>query len=163
MFLIEPLEEYDLLSLWIACEEGLLHLITIIFDYGICRFDDHLRRAIVLFEIDHFCVRIVFLEVDDILYVSTTPAIDPLPVISDDTEITRLADEDTDDIVLERVRILILVYHEVLESAMEILSHLVDIEDLSEAEEEIIEVESIILAHLTHVCLIDFEDDRSEI
>ena len=62
MFLIESFEKYDLFSLWIARKERLLHLIGIVFYHGICRFDDHLRRAVVLFEIYHFCIGIVLLE-----------------------------------------------------------------------------------------------------
>ena len=134
MFLIESFEEDDLLSLWIACEECLLHLIGIVFYHGICRFDDDLRRAVVLFEIDDFCIGIVLLEGQNILDIRTTPAIDPLPVISDDTEIASFTCEYTDDVVLELIGILVFVYHEVLESSMEILSYFVDIENLPKKE-----------------------------
>ena len=134
MFLIEPFEKYDLFSFWIARKERLLHLIGIIFYHGICRFDDDLRRAVVLFEIDDFCIGIVLLEGQNILNIRTTPAIDPLPVISDDTEIASFACEYTDDIVLELIGILVFIHHEVLESSMEILSYFVDIEDLPKKE-----------------------------
>ena len=64
--------------------------------------------------------------------------------------------EDTDDIVLELIGILIFIDHEVLESPMEILSYILDIEDLAKEKEEIIEIESILFPHLSYICLIDF-------
>jgi hypothetical protein len=123
MFLIESFEEYDLLSLRIRGEESLLHLIGIIFYDGICCFDDDFCRAIVFFEVDDERIGIVFLEREDIFDIGSTPAIYPLPVISDDTEIATFAREDADDVILERIGILVFIDHEVLESTMEVFPY----------------------------------------
>ena len=71
--------------------------------------------------------------------------------------------EYADRLVLERIGVLILVHHEVLEAVMEVFANFCDIENLAETEEEIIEIESIFFSHLSCIGLIDFEDDRTEV
>ncbi len=163
MLLVETVEKDDFLSCRIAREEGFLHLVGIIFDHCIGSFDDDLRRSVVLFEVDYFGIRIVTLEVQYIRYICTTPGVYPLPVVTDDTEIFRVTREYTDRLVLQRIGILVLIYHEVLEAIMEVFANFRDIEDLPETEEKIIEIQSIFFFHLATIGLVDLEDDRGEV
>lgn len=163
VLLVESLEHDDLLSLWIRGEERLFHLVGIIFYDGIRRLDDDLGRTIVLFEIDDERIRIVFFKVQNIRNIRPAPAINPLPVISYDTEIATFTCEDADNLVLERVGILVLIDHKVLESSMKVLAHFFVLEHRTKEEEEVIEVESIFFAHLADIGLIDLEHDRTKV
>lgn len=62
VFLIESLEENDLLTYGIRCKKRLLHLIGVVFYHTIRSIDDRLSRAIVLIEDDDLCFGVVLLK-----------------------------------------------------------------------------------------------------
>lgn len=163
MFFIDSLEYDDLFSYRITREESFLHLIGIIFDHGVGRIDDDLSRPVVLFEIDDHCRRVVFFEREDILDIRPTPRVDPLPIITDDTEIFRFTREYPDDFILEHIGILVLIDHEILEPIMEILEYLRQIEHLTEQEEEIIKINCIVRLESARIFLVDLECDTLRI
>ncbi len=163
VFFIDSLEYDDLFSYRITREESFLHLIGIIFDHGVGRIDDDLSRPVVLFEIDDHCRRVVFFEREDILDIRPTPRVDPLPIITDDTEIFRFTREYPDDFILEHIGILVLIDHEILEPIMEILEHLRQIEHLTEQEEEIIKINCIVRLESARIFLVDLECDTLRI
>ncbi len=163
MFLIESFEKYNFFSNWIWSEESLLHLIGIILDHSVCSTDNCLSRAVVLLEIDDLCFWIVLLEWENILDICSSPTIDSLPVIADDTEISRRTRENANYFILEEIGILIFIDHEVLESWMEILYNLINIENLSKEEEKVIEIKCIFFFESSDIFLVYFEDNGLDI
>ena len=105
---------------------------------------DHLGGAVVLFEADDLDFGEVFFEVEDVLDVSPTPAVDGLIFIADDADVVVLAGEELHELVLGLVGVLVLVDHDVLVAAVVAFAGGGGgLEEANGFEEEIVEVEGV--------------------
>ena len=131
MLIIHAFEQFDFFTFWIRGKKRLFHLIRIIFDDAVGSFDDHFGRSVILLEIDDFCFGVVFFKRKDILDIGSSPAIDTLPVITDDTEIFRFGGKYTDGFILQCIGILVFIDHKIFESTLKILNYFRKFEYLS--------------------------------
>ena len=77
--------------------------------------NDQLRRAIVLFQFEEFCIFIQTLEVQDIIDIGTSEGIDALGIIAHHTHHLALLRQLIHYRLLGKVRILILIYQHKME------------------------------------------------
>lgn len=61
------------------------------FNDGISRVKDSLGRTVILFQLDGHSMRIILLKIDDVAYIGTTPGINTLVRITDNTDIFHFA------------------------------------------------------------------------
>lgn len=119
--------------------------------------DDPLRRSIILLKLHDLAIFVIPLEIEDVLDIRAPPAVYPLPIVSHDADILRLRSEPLHDAVLSLIRILILIDQEILETVMEMLEHVRNLEDIAHLREDIVEIEGI---HRLQSLLIGIEDLR---
>lgn len=158
MLLIESFKYLDFFSDWIWGEECFLELIGIVFYDCIGSIDNCLSGTIILFEINDLGFWIVFLKWEYILNICTTPRIDSLPIISNNTEIVCSTCKNPDYLILEKIGILIFIYHKILKPRMKIFSYFLNIENLTKEKKEIIKIECIILFELSNVISINLKN-----
>ena len=86
-------------------------------NHGICGIDDNLGRTVVLFQTKDIMLRIILLEVKDILDLGASECIDGLRVITHDAEVTMELTQLLKYQILSDIRILILIDHDIVETA----------------------------------------------
>ncbi len=118
--------------------------------------DDRLRRAVVLFELHDLRVFEVLLEIQDVVDVRSAPRIDRLILVADDAQVAVRLSELLDEKILDTVRILILVDHDVAKLVLILFENgrVID-EELVGLHQEIAEVEGVGALHLVLVFFID--------
>ena len=84
----------------------------------VCRIQNRLRRAVVLFKFDHLGRRIILLEINDIPEIGAAPGINTLVSITDCTDILILSCNKFCHQVLCMVRILIFIDQNIVESVL---------------------------------------------
>ena len=93
-------------------------------DYIVCRIEDCFCRTIILLQADDSRVGEVVLEVQDVLYIGPAELVDGLIIVADDAEVVSSPGQEADQLELGRIRVLILVHHDVLEFPLVVLSRL---------------------------------------
>ena len=96
----------------------------------------------------------VRLEVEDVADVRAAPAVDRLVRVAADGQVPVEGREVPHEQVLDPVRVLVLVDKHVPESTrVAVADAVVGVEDLEDLEEQVVEVESVLLAHALLVAL----------
>ena len=139
-----------------------LHLIGIILDYGIGCIDDILCRTIILFQINNSGFWVVFFERKNILDISSSPAIYPLPVIPYYTKVTRFTCKRTYHLILEDIRILILIHEKIFKSSVKIFENFIIFEYFPHKKKEIIKIKSITSSHNSCIFFVYIIYNRSK-
>ena len=80
-----------------------------------CRRQDVSVRTVILLKLDYLCIRKVLLKVQNILNISTSPLINALIIVAHHTKVAACACEKPDNFILQPVRILIFVNHDISE------------------------------------------------
>ena len=95
LLLVERLEPLDRHAALVLGPELLVGPPLVARDHGVGRVEDQLRRAVVLLELDDRRVRVVALEVEDVLDVRPAPAVDRLVVVAHDAQVAMRGGEGT--------------------------------------------------------------------
>ena len=91
----------------------LFDLVFVVGDDAVGGIDDVLRRPVVLLEFVEGKIRVVLLEVEDVLDVGAAETVNRLRVVTDHTEVLTQGRELLDDEVLGEVGVLVLVHQDV--------------------------------------------------
>ena len=128
-------------------------------DDGVRRVQDRLRRAVVLLEPDHACALELLFKREDVLDRRTAEFVDRLIVVADDADIFVSAREQRRQLVLQLVRVLILVDHDVVELLLVIGPHVLEgLEQLDGLEDDVVKVERVRLVQTLVVFLVELRD-----
>ena len=93
-------------------------------DHFICGVQDCGCGTVILFQLDHFRIRIFFFKIQDIHDIRTPEFVDRLVIVTNYTQILILTGKKTYQLKLYRIRILILIHHDITESFLIILQHI---------------------------------------
>ena len=88
--------------------------VFIVFDNLISRLENSFGGTVILLQQNNLGLGIIFLEVQDILHISTTPTIDRLVRIPNHTDVFKARSQEFDQLVLSVVGILVLINMDVL-------------------------------------------------
>ena len=112
--------------------------------HGVRGVQDVARGAVVLLELDHLGVRVVLLEVEDVLDVGAAPGVDGLVVIAHDHEVALARGQHVGDLVLDVVGVLVLVHRDLDEAVLVLCQDVrMLLEQLVGVDEQVIEVHGV--------------------
>jgi hypothetical protein len=118
--------------------------------------EDVLGGTVVLLQGDDFGLREILFKIENISYLCSSPAIDGLVIVSDDTDIPMPIDDLPDEMILNEVRVLKFVHHHI---AAELLVRFEDFWKASKKNghkgEKISEIEGIVPMKVLLISLID--------
>ena len=101
-----------------------------------------MHRAVVLLQLDHLQLRVVGLQVAQVLHVGAAPRVDRLIVVADRGEGAAAAGQQLHDLVLAAVGVLVLVDQQIAQPALPARQQfLVGGEQLRRNADEIVEVD----------------------
>ena len=89
--------------------------VFVIFNDLVGRLKNGFSGTVILLQQNNLGLGIIFLEIQDILHVSTTPTVDRLVRIPNNTDIFKTGSQEFDQLVLSMVGILVLINVDVLE------------------------------------------------
>ena len=72
-------------------------------------------RPVILFQLNHHGIRIILFKIKDIPDIGAAPPINTLVIITDNTEVPAFRCQDTDQLVLDVVGILVFIHHDIPE------------------------------------------------
>src|SRR5437868_8536144 len=96
--------------------ECLSHAARVGADHDVGEIENLRRRPIVHLEPHDGGVGEILVEVEDVSYVGAAPTVDRLIVVADNADISMLAAEQLDQLVLRTVGVLVLVHQYVFET-----------------------------------------------
>ena len=94
--------------------QALVEHVGVVGDNGVGRFQDASGGAVVLFQLDHFQGRPVFLELLQVFRAGTAPGINGLVVVADHGELAFRQGEHFHQLVLGAVGVLVFIHQQVL-------------------------------------------------
>ena len=128
----------------------------VVCDNGAGSFQNDLRRTVVLFQPDDAGVGEVFFKLQNIANVCAAPRIDTLILIADRADVLGFAGEQLHQLVLRAVGVLVFVDQEITVAALIALPGLARyLEQANGLKQQVVEVESIVLAQFGLVSLVD--------
>ena len=107
-----------LLSTAVLRPDVFLYLIFILFNDAVCRLNNVIRRAVILFQFKELGIGVVFLEIQDVANVRPAKRVNGLCIITYDTYVLIFRSKRFNDEVLTVIGILILVYQNVLKPVL---------------------------------------------
>jgi len=118
--------------------------------------EDRLRGAVVLLELDHLRVGVVFLEVENVPDVGASELVDRLGIVPDYRQVAVLVGEQAQPAVLGVVGVLVLIDQHVAEGAAVAVEHLgKQLEEVDAAKQQIVEVQRV---HAVDPLLVELVD-----
>jgi hypothetical protein len=118
--------------------------------------EDVLGGTVVLLQRDDFGLRKVLLKIENISHLCASPAIDGLVIVSDHTDIPMPIDDLSDEMILNEVRVLKFVHHDI---AAELPVRFKDFWEASKKNghkgEKISKIEGIVSTKILLISLID--------
>src|SRR5438067_1779903 len=96
--------------------KGLAHATGVGGNHRVRDIENRRRGAIVLLEPHDRGGGIILVEVEDVAYVGTAPAVNRLVIVADDTDVAFVAGEQPHKLVLRAIRVLILVDEHIAEA-----------------------------------------------
>ena len=103
---------------------------------------DVLRAAVVPLELDDPATGVIVLELEDIRQVGPSPAVDRLVGVARDAKVGMIDREGSDDGVLSKVRVLVLIDEDVPVAAVEACPDVgVVLEDRHDVDEQVVEID----------------------
>ena len=157
-FLIGALKKlkYHRLSPFVICPECFFLPADIILNYTVGSIQDILRRTVVLFQFNDSCIWKNFLKIQNIFYICSPESVDGLIVVSHHTEILIFPRQNTHQLKLHRVCVLILVHHNITKTVLITLQHIrAALKELHRLHQQIIEIQCIVLLQLLLILQID--------
>ena len=85
----------------------------VMLDNGVGRVQDDIGRTVVLLQLDHLDLVVMLLQIEQIGNLGPAPAVDALVVVPHHAEIAVFLGEQVDQVELRRVRVLILIHHDI--------------------------------------------------
>ncbi|MEZ5978716.1 MAG: hypothetical protein R3F34_10900 [Planctomycetota bacterium] len=114
----------------------------VVADHPVRALEDLVRRAVVRLELDDLRAGVVRLELQDLLDARAAPAVDRLVVVPDRADVPVDVGELSQQLVLRRVRVLVLVDHDVAQlRAQHVAQRVVLAQQPHAADQEVVEVE----------------------
>ena len=118
----------------------------IIPDDRICCIQYVLRGAVILLQTDDHSLRIVFFKIQNIPDIGSTEFVNGLIIVTDHTNVARSFCQQTDQLELRCICILILIHHDILKPLLIIFQHIrTCLEQLHRIHNEIIKIHRIVL------------------
>ena len=143
---------YRFISLSVGPERLRLPPLIVPYD-SICRIQDILRAAVILFQFYYLCSMENILKIEDVHNIGAAELIDGLIVITNHTDIFPLPCKQADQLKLRIVGILILIHADVAETVLIIFKDLgAGLEQMHGHTDQIIKIQRIILKQ----CLLIF-------
>lgn len=138
---------------------GLFQPVAVLFDQAVGRAHDVLGAAVVLLQLEDAVVRVVGLEVEDVLDVGPAEGVDALAVVAHHGDVPVARGQGAHDVVLGQVGVLVLIHQQVLEALLVLQHHLgmVAEEDVGE-EQQVVEVHGAGTVAASGVLLVDGAD-----
>ena len=128
----------------------------VVLDEAVCRRDDFRGTAVVGLQAEGFHVRVVFLEVQDVLDPCSPEGVDGLRVVSYGADVVPVCREVLDDEVLDQVRVLVFVHEDVAVALGKVflcLRHF--LQQGLHVEEDVVEVHRVGFVASGHVLAVD--------
>ena len=105
----------DLLPLSILCPQLFLNLPLVVSNYLVGHIQNLFTTSIILLQLHHLHIHIVFSKQQDIFNCGTTERINRLRIITNHAYVFMSSTQEFDDFILGRIGILILINHNVTE------------------------------------------------
>ncbi len=122
-----------------------------------CRAQDMRGRSVILFQPDDLRTRKVAFEPQDIFHLRAAPRIDRLVVVADAAQIAPLLRQQPQPQILDAVRVLIFVDHDVTETLLIVLQHLaVRPQDRQDVQQQVAEVAGVHRLQSVLILLVQF-------
>ena len=119
------------------------------------RVDDVGRGAVVLLQLDDLRAGEILFEFQNVADIRAAPLVDALVVVPDDAEVAVFLRQQVDEAVLQHVRVLIFVHHDVAELVLVAQQRLfVAFEQPHRVQDEVVEVHGVVLAQSLLVAVI---------
>ena len=132
---------------------------VIVFYHTVCCIQNGLGRAVILLKIDNFCLWIIFFEIQNILNISTTPAVNTLVYVTYNENIVMFRCQHFGEQILYVVSILILVYQDIIKLILIFSQNfLIVVQQIHGNQQQIIEIKSIVLNQFFSIELEYFAD-----
>ena len=136
--------------------QPLVLAVPVLADHRGSRVQDHLRRAVVLFQLDDFGFGKVVLEIEDVLQVGAAPFIDGLIGVANHRQVPVDLGQPLDQQVLGTVRVLVFVDHHEPELVCVIAAgRLRGLEELDGFQQQVVEVQGVGVLQRLQVSLVD--------
>ena len=149
----------DQAALTLICPENLLFPFYVVLDHLVGSIQNRLGRTVVLLQLDDRSFRKIFFIVQNIVDVGTPELVDRLIVITYNTKIAVFIRQQTDQLKLRRVGILILIHHNVQKTLLIVRKHLwTGFEQLYGFDNQVIKIECIVLFQSCLIFLINGRD-----
>ncbi len=116
-------DQFDQVSLGVGGPYHLFELGLVLVNDGVGRFHDGLGGAVVLLQLHYKQVRIVFLEIQDVLNIRTAKGINTLGIVTHHADVLVYCCQFFGDQVLGNVGILKLVHHDVFEALLVLVEY----------------------------------------
>ena len=114
----------DLCARRVLRPEGLPLALRIVGDHRVCRVQDILRGAVVLFETDHRRAREALLKAHDVFNRRPAEFIDALVIVAHHAEVLPLLRQELHKHILRVVGVLVLIHHHIAELVLVIFQHI---------------------------------------
>ena len=153
------LAEFQLLAVPVVRPQGLILTPAVIADDRVGSIQNVAGRAIVLLQLDHFSILEHMLKIQDILDIGSPELIDRLVVIAYYAQVAVLRSQQPDQFKLDRIRILILIHHDITETFLVIFQHIcLRLEELDRLNKKVIKIQGIVGPQLLLIFLIHLSD-----
>lgn len=137
----------DLFSLLIGSPKRFVERFAVVLDHAVRSLDHGLGRSVVFFEFYDKGIGIILFEMENVLDVRSSPAVNPLPVVTYDRKIPVLLGEKLNDTILDLVRILVLIDHDIRETIVKIRKNFWNGKNLVRFQKNVVEIERVLLPH----------------
>ena len=144
VLLVGAVQQAYAVAFGVVAPELFLYLVAVVVNDAVGRRHDVLRRAVVLFQFEELHLRVIALEVKDILYVGSAEGVNALCVVAHDADVLVACRQLLDDEILCIVGVLILVHHDVLETLLVFQQHVGEVaqQDIH-VEQQVVEVHGV--------------------
>ena len=103
--------------------EGFFLTASVVTDHRVGRIQDVLGGSVVLFQLNHLCIGIYLLVVQNITDIGTAEFVDGLVIITYHTQIAITVRQQTDQFELRCIGILVLIHHDIFETFLIIIKY----------------------------------------
>ncbi len=156
MFAIEGFEATDLLTIGGFGPKPFAFALGIVGNHRAGGFENVLGGPVILFEPDHFGIREVALEIEDVADVGAAPAIDGLILVTHHADVLVGLGEQAHQVVLAAIGVLVFVDHDEFETAIHLEAQIGVVGEQPHGfEQQVVEIERVGLAQAAFVLFVD--------
>ena len=125
--------------------ECLVFSAFIVLDHGVCRIKDILRRSVILLQLNDCRIRINLFKIKNIADIGASEFVNGLVIVTHNTQVTASRCQQSNQLELRSVGILILIDHDVLKTVLIVLQNIrAALEKLHSLDDEIIKIKGVI-------------------